>query len=399
MEATAPPLQAAGPQGHVVLLVDDEREHVRALAAILRQEFRVLTAFSGREAIGILDREPVHVILSDQRMPDMSGVEFLARAKSQQPDAVRLLCTGFTDINDAISAINDGHVFRYLTKPITATQLQATLREACERYDVYAERKQLLVQLQRKNDELERANEQLRQVSALRTNFIRVASHELRTPLTILLGLARLTSQLPGLAGGVKDKVLRIRSAAERLQHLVDQLLSMLSAERFDSEVERRPTDLGVLLKQAAEDVRPFVDLRHQALVLHVAEDLGTLHLDPEKIRDSLNHLLLNAIKFTPDRGTITLEGRLTGAEGPGVVIRISDTGVGMSPEHMKHLFEPFFTGHDVSRHASGVFEFNRQGIGLGLSVVKAFLELHGGRIRVDSLPGLGSTFEITLPK
>jgi signal transduction histidine kinase len=371
----------------VLLIVDDEEEQVRGLKALLRGEYRVLTAGSAREGLGVLERERVQLILSDQRMPDMTGAEFLALAREQQPEAVRILCTGFVDAEDAIAAINEGHVFRYVTKPVNVGELKATLKEACERYDLVEERKKLLVQLQMKNEELERANE-------LKTNFIRVASHELRTPLTILLGLARLMGMEEGVPAGVKDRVGRIRSAAERLQYLVDQLIAMLSAGRFEAELERKPADMTVLLRQAGEDVRPFVELRKQELVVEVAEGLGMMRVDPEKIRDLVNHLLLNAVKFTKDGGRVVLRGEKVGG---GVRIVVVDTGVGMSEEHLRHLFEPFYTGEDVSRHASGMYEFGRQGIGLGLSVVKAFVEMHGGRISVTSEVGVGTRVEIVL--
>lgn len=398
-------------QRHTVLLVDDEPDQIRALSVLLRRDYHVLTAPDGEHALDLLAREPVvHVVLSDQRMPDMSGVELLARARQTRPDAIRLLCTGFADARDAINAINRGHVYRYLTKPVNPDDLKAVIREACERYDLVDERRRLLAQLQRKNDELEAANAELRAAAALKTNFIRVASHELRTPLTILLGLARLAAQFPDLPNLLRDKLNRLTAAAQRLQYLVDQLISMLTLGRFDSTIDRQPCNLPLLLRQAADDVRPFVELRHQHFVTDIADDLGIHHVDVMKLRDSVNHLLLNAIKFTPDRGTITFRARRApagdapgaatthGASGGATVIEVSDTGIGMPPDHLAHLFQPFFTGHDVSRHTSGQFEFNRQGLGLGLSVVKAFIELHGGTISVRSAPNQGSTFTLTLP-
>jgi signal transduction histidine kinase len=112
-----------------------------------------------------------------------------------------------------------------------------------------------------------------------------------------------------------------------------------------------------------------------------------------------VNHLLLNANQVSPhpDGGTITLAGARA-AEGGGVTLRVSDTGAGIPPEERENLFTPFFTGLDVSKHSSGHFEHGRKGLGLGLSVVKAFVEMHGGRIDVDSEVGRGTTFTVTLP-
>jgi len=121
------------------------------------------------------------------------------------------------------------------------------------------------------------------------------------------------------------------------------------------------------------------------------------MRLDAAKIRDSLNHLLLNAIKFTPDKGTIMLQARRT-PDGRGAAIRVSDTGAGIDPVLQPHLFEPFFAGFDTAHHSSGRYEYKSKGLGLGLSVVKAFVEMHGGTITFETEADRGTTFTITLP-
>ena len=124
--------------------------------------------------------------------------------------------------------------------------------------------------------------------------------------------------------------------------------------------------------------------------------NLGSLTIEAQKIRDCVEHLLLNAIKFTPDQGMICLSAR---RKPDGIVeIKISDSGVGIEPSSLPHIFEPFFTSFDVSRHSSGQFEFGRRGLGLGLTLVKAFVEMHGGQVQATSEPGKGTTFTITLP-
>jgi signal transduction histidine kinase len=124
--------------------------------------------------------------------------------------------------------------------------------------------------------------------------------------------------------------------------------------------------------------------------------DLGFISIEEDKIRDSVFQLLLNAIKFTPDGGTIRLSERRL-ADGL-LEVQVSDTGVGIDEASLGRVFDPFFTRFDVSRHSSGVFEFDRRGLGLGLSVVKAFVEMHGGTVRVESKINQGSTFTFTLP-
>jgi signal transduction histidine kinase len=170
----------------------------------------------------------------------------------------------------------------------------------------------------------------------------------------------------------------------------------MLEAKRFDRPLEKKTTDLAGLLRQSVDDVRPFIELRKQTLDLDLPENLGSMDLDELKIRDCINHLLLNAIKFTPDAGRIALAAARI--ENGSATITVTDTGIGIDAVCQKQLFEPFFTGFDVSHHSSGQFEYGRKGIGLGLSVVKAFVEMHGGEIGVNSEVGKGTSFTITLP-
>jgi signal transduction histidine kinase len=381
---------------YCLLVVDDEPDLTQSLQDLLRRDYRVLTATRAAEGLKLLEREMVQIVMSDQRMPEMTGVEFLRRLRDLYPDTVRLLYTAFSDIKTVTEAINEGNVYRYITKPWEEDELRLVLRQAAEHYDLVAERKRLLAQLRQKNQELEEANASLVQANDLKKAFIKVASHELRTPQTIILGLADLARRMATLGPPAKDWLERIYGAAQRLNGMTDQMLKLLLADDFNRPLDRREVDLGPLLRLAAGDVATFVEWRHQHLEVDLAPDLGSLAVEPDKIRDCVTLLLLNAIKFTPDGGTIRLAARRL-ADG-GAEISVSDTGLGIDKASLDRLFDPFFTRFDVSRHSSGVFEFDRRGLGLGLTLVKAFVELHRGRIRPDSEPGRGSTFTITLP-
>jgi signal transduction histidine kinase len=382
---------------HTILVVDDEPDVVQSVQDLLRLEFRVLGTTRAVEGLKILQEHEVHIVMTDQRMPEMTGVEFLSRIRGEHPDAIRLLFTGYADMKAVVDAINQGNVYRYISKPWDSDELQALMRQAAAQYDLIVERNRLLKELQVKNEELEKANTDLKQANELKEAFIRVASHELRTPLTILYGLTELALRTPDVPEPVRDRLTSIHRACERLNRLVEQLIKMLSAGQFERQLDRRTSDLAALLNKAAQDVRPFVDQRCQELVLDLAPDLGSIEVEAGKIRDSLDNLLLNAVKFTPDGGKIQLSGRR--ALNGDAEISVRDSGVGIHPAHRAHLFTAFFTGFDVSRHSSGKFEFGRQGLGLGLSLVKAFVEMHGGKIDVTSEPGKGSTFTMTLPR
>jgi signal transduction histidine kinase len=169
----------------------------------------------------------------------------------------------------------------------------------------------------------------------------------------------------------------------------------MLQAGRFDRPLDRRPTDCAALVREAVEDIRPFGEQRRQQLTLDLAPDLGTIDVESGKVRICLDHLLINAIKFTPDGGSIAVIGR---RDGDRVRLQVRDSGIGIDAANLPHVFEPFFTEMDVSRHSSGQFEFGRRGLGLGLSLVRAFVQMHGGTVDVSSTQGQGTTFTIALP-
>jgi signal transduction histidine kinase len=382
-------------QRHTVLVVDDEIDVVASVKDLLRLDYKVLGATRAADGLAMLEREPVHVVMTDQRMPETTGVELLAKVRDTHPDAMRLLFTGYADIRAVVDAINRGSVYRYITKPWDPDELMAIIREACDRYDLLAERKELMLALQSKNTELQAANAELKRADELKSAFIRVASHELRTPLTILMGMSDLAARQGGAVEPLAGWIKRINAAGLRLKYLIDQLVAMLTAQQFERKPDLHPTDLGQLLRTAIDDVRPFAEVRRQELKLELPDQPGTIEVDEQKIRDSVNHLLLNAIKFTPDAGTITVRARR--ADGDAF-IEVSDTGMGIEAGAMQHVFDRFFTEFDVSHHSSGHFEFGKKGLGLGLSVVKAFVEMHGGTVKVNSEVGKGTTFTICLP-
>jgi signal transduction histidine kinase len=381
---------------HTILVVDDEPDVVKSVKDLLRLDYRVIGATSATEGMDVLHKEEVHVVMTDQRMPAMTGVEFLKHVRGEAPEAVRLLFTGYADIHAVIDAINQGNVYRYITKPWDPDELQALIREACERYDLMVERKQLLAEVQRKNAELEKANAELLHSNMLKSAFIQVASHELRTPLTILNGLAGLALRLPDLSPPVADLLRRIEQGGQRMQQLVDQIVSMLSSDQFERVLHREPTEVARVINDAVDDVRPFIERRGQTLALDLPSNLGSANWDGPKLRDTLNHLLLNAIKFTPDAGKISVAAARQ--QNDMVRITVNDTGCGIDQDCLPQLFEPFFTGTDVSRHSSGKFEHGRKGIGLGLSVARSFVRMHGGTIIAASEPRKGATFTIMIP-
>jgi signal transduction histidine kinase len=386
------------PKRHTLLIVDDEPDVLDSLRHLFRRQYRVLMASGGEEALKLLAENSVQIILSDQRMPGMSGDALLSRAREEYPDAIRLLFTGYADIQAVIHAVNEGGIFRYILKPWDPNELEATVRQAYEQYELLAERRRLVEELRGANDQLTEANRELEESNQLKTAFLEVASHELNTPITIVQGLSELLPLLnPSRDPKEREILAQLSQAARQLATLVSTMLKLMRANDFRQSLRLGLTPLGPLLREVCNRVRPFFEARHQELRIEVADDLGDFELDADKIRDVLLNLLTNAIKFTPDGGQIHVGARLIAPDE--AEIQVADRGIGLEPRALSHLFQPFFTEFDPSRHSSGNFEFGKRGLGLGLSLVKKFIELHGGRISVDSVLGEGTRFTVLMPR
>ncbi|NOZ87691.1 MAG: response regulator, partial [Deltaproteobacteria bacterium] len=145
-----------------LLLVDDERNILSSLRRLFRKEgYEINTAESGAEALDLLDDHEVHVIVSDYRMPNMTGVEFFGEVKKLHPDTIRVILSGYADAEAIVSAINQGEVYRFMPKPWNAEELKATIRQCFERYTLYRENKKLLDKVRRQNQELLHLNQKL----------------------------------------------------------------------------------------------------------------------------------------------------------------------------------------------------------------------------------------------
>jgi signal transduction histidine kinase len=378
-----------------LLVVDDERDVLSSIRDWLRIDYKVITFLRGADALDYLRTGQVaDVILSDQRMPEMTGVEVLRQAKAIRPETTRLLFTAYIDIRTVIDAINQGHVFRYLAKPCDPDELAVVVRQAVEHHNLIVEKSRLLAELKESNARLLEANR-------LKGAFIEVASHELNTPVTVVLGMIELwkMSQSESASPAERQWVDRIGAAAGRLARTVEKMLKLVRNREFSHAIDAEPIELEPLVRQAIDDLTPYLDLRSQAVSVSIEPNLGLLEVDASKISDVLTNLLANAVKFTPDGGTIRLEARSEPTVGDWVRVSVRDQGVGVSLDDQQHLFEPFFTGFDTLRHSSGDYQFGKRGIGLGLWLVKTFVELHGGRVEVSSTPGAGSTFSFLLPR
>jgi signal transduction histidine kinase len=378
-----------------LLVVDDEAEVLRSIHDLLRIDYHVITFERGSQALEFLRSDAtVQVILVDQRMPEMTGVEVLRQAMAIRPETTRLLFTAYSDVHTVIDAINQGHVFRFVAKPCDPELLGAVVRQGVEHHDLIVEKNRLLADLRETNAKLIEANR-------LKGAFIEVASHELNTPITVVLGIIELWKMSQGESASPVELqwVDRIGAAASRLARIVERMLKLVRNRDFSQSLDTELIDLESVARRAIEELSPYLELRRQSVIVDIEPNLGYIEADSTKIADVLINLLANAVKFTPDGGTIGLLARGEPAAPDWIRVQVTDQGMGVSPADQQHLFEPFFTGFDTLRHSSGDYQFGKRGIGLGLWLVKTFVELHGGRVEVCSTPGVGSTFAFVLPR
>ena len=377
-------------EGVKVLIVDDEQESLNLLNRTLRGMYETSLARDGREGLRSLERNPVAAVISDQRMPGMTGVEFLAEASRRCPYTQRILLTGYTEVEGIIDAINAGHVFGYLSKPWHPDDLLATLRRAVETYQLLKDKDRLLTDLQQKNEELRGLLEQTRRLEAEKIQAERwvalgklagMVAHDLRNPLTAIQCQAGLLRD-EAVAGANKDRsVHAILDQVQRMGHTIDELL--LFAKPKDARSSLRPYELSALVASLQE----AFSLRCEAKGVRLETCLeyeGTLWVCPPQFYRVLENLVKNALDAVGEGGEIVIASeRMKGEE---VVIRVVDSGSGVPDSIRGSLFEPF-----VTRDKPG-------GTGLGLAIVKKIVCEHGGRVWEAPWSLKGACFHLALP-
>ena len=248
------------------------------------------------------------------------------------------------------------------------------------------------------NQRLERAVARLEELDRLKSNFLATMSHELRTPLTSVIGYAEMMAE--GIAGPVteeqRDYLTTILGKADQLLGLITSVLDVASLETGPLALERTQCTLDEIVATEVATFAPLAEKRGISIQLTM-DDAGPVVGDRKKLRQIVSSLLSNAVKFTPDRGRVGVALR-TGPLAPGdadaktaVQLVVTDSGIGISRDQVAKIFEPFFQVDSSSTRAFG-------GTGLGLTLAKAYVEAHGGRIWVDTSPGQGSTFVATFP-
>lgn len=265
--------------------------------------------------------------------------------------------------------------------------------------------------LQQQSQELEITNRKLKYLDQAKSDFITIASHELRTPLTVLSGYSQMLMSDPGYRRDEyrKQLIAGIQQGTERLMEIVENLFDMTRIDNRALQLSLEPMFLSVLVQAITSRLSDILTARRITLDLDSSLDaLSMIEADTESIRKVFYHLVVNAIKYTPDGGTIRIWGRpLDLADtrpGSGwVEVVVSDTGIGIDPSVQELIFDKFYQTGEVASHSSGISKFKGGGPGLGLTIVRGIVEAHGGRVWVES-PGHdevhcpGSDFHVILP-
>lgn len=370
---------------YCILYVDDEPANLTAFSYCFEDEFTVLTASSGADALGLMGGHEVAVLLTDQRMPNMTGAELCMQVREAWPDTVRMVVTAYADISAAVASINSGQVSRYILKPWREDELSELLRNAVEAFHLGKLLKSLQVRLLQSEQQagahlmLSRVLHELSNpASALggNVNFIADSAQALMQMLKTGRGDAIALAQELHLAA--QDALEAYRSLEGRIDHF----------RSGDSPPPERPP--GTDLKRAAISAVGIVrtELRKRARINVTLEDVPLVAINATHAGQILVNLLMNAGEAmeegAPEQNMV--EVKLQEVDGKAV-LSVSDTGKGVPEDLLPRIFEPFVS----TKQMAG-------GHGLGLAIVKDLVEAAGGVVRVENASGKGTTFVVELP-
>jgi signal transduction histidine kinase len=382
-----------------LLVVDDEESLRITTAAILEQEgYLVDTAASGDEAIALMAGDDYDLVLTDLHMEGGDGLTVLNRIRRHAPLTISVVLTGFASVESAIAALQEG-AYDYLVKPCDIESMKHTIRRGVEhRRLMLAEQKarsdlqqlnlDLEKRIEQRTSELKQLNADLAEANRAKDVFLATLSHELRTPLTPVVGWIKL------LRSGTLDEksVSQALDAIERnawLQsRLIDDLLDTSRIATGKLHFEPKPTDLNAIVKAAVDTVRTSAAARNIELSTSLYPSSLIVMGEPVRLQQIAWNLVSNAIKFTDPGGKVTVA---TEAEGTQARVLVVDTGIGIAPEFLPHVFDRF-------RQADGSTSRRHGGLGLGLAIADALAKMHGGRLEAKSEgAGQGATFTLRL--
>lgn len=409
------PTQPLGPIK--ILYIEGDPDSRRLVQRLLEAEgFQVHVAEDGLSGLELARQVKPALILTDLNISGMTGHEVATRLKEMPetrhaPVIALTAATLATDRDRALVAGCDG----YITKPIDVDALPRIIHKflagarekvaddvKVQRLEEY--RNELVARLEKTVAELQKANTELRRMDKIKKDFAILAGHELRTPTTLIYGytsLLKMEMQQRGSADDHLNNVIdHITTATRRLNEVVDAVINISLIDSEQLELVLKPVDLTAMLQSIVQELQPIVQRRDLKLEVGDLTALPPLSADLNYLRRALTNLLDNAIKYTPDGGTISFEAR---PETEAIHLVVADTGIGIDRTEQERIFDKFHVLEDTQFHSTSRNNFLGGGFGLGLAVAYGIIRAHGGRIWVESegldaarLPG--SRFHILLP-
>ena len=378
-----------------VLLVEDNPDHaLLAKNAILNsRDRRYMVELSGsvEEAMEKVKSGPVNMIISDYNLPGKNGLEFLEWLNTQEIDIPFIMMTGMGDQKTAVKAMQEG-AYNYIVKDdVYLNVLPHVIDETFIKYLSDREKERYEREIREKNVALEKANRELKKLDQLKSDFITSVSHDIRTPLnSVQESIALILDGVVNTREEKGKKVLEIaKRSIGRLTAMINDLLDFSKLEAGKMRIHIEPCDIQVLVDEVLGSLRSLAEKKRVKLIFHPAKGFPKIACDAERMIQVLTNLVGNAIKFTPESGSVTV--RLETTANGRVNIIVSDTGIGIPKGDLGRIFERF--EQVKSANSNGI-----NGTGLGLSICKELVKLHDGEIWAESELGKGSRFIISLP-
>lgn len=360
-----------------VLIVDDEKDNLDALRRLLRNLYDVTVCESPFEALKLVQKQPFNVILSDQRMPEMTGVELLEKMKTLRPSATRILLTGYTDIESVIGAINRGNIYRYIAKPWDPEDLKITLRQANEAFLLREALDEKNRELEKTNSELKKALADLELLDRAKARFLSLVSHELNTPLTVIQSFVELLAQSKtSLAPEIQKAVASLEKASGRFSEIVGEVLTYIRLEA-DAKWNFKTIDAKALLDEIASEKRETLAKRH--LTFKVVGGANQIRADEGKLRVALAKLIDNVASRASEKSEISVEISAGGR------FKLEWKGNSIPAQ----AFAPLDFSGSVLHHGKD--------LGLSLATARLIIEGHSGEIS-SAQAGDRAVIEVKLP-
>ncbi|NEW80182.1 MAG: response regulator [Gelidibacter sp.] len=386
---------------HSLLIIDDEVEITKSLYRQFRRKYNVHIATSADEALPIMEKERIQVVLSDQRMPGMTGIDFFAKIKDKYPDALKLILTGYSDIEAVIGAINEGQIFRYLTKPWNNVELEVAINEAFEKYELITNNRRLMNQLQEANlflekkvaertKELEKSNVKLTTLNIEKNKYVGIVAHDLRNPIGLALSFSDLIiSDHLSLSQAEQLRFLKIIN--EKCSFALNLIEGFLDTSKIESgilDLNFKAYNYCKFVQECIEHNKLFAQKKSQEIIFHCECPKAMLVFDKNKMEQVLNNLISNAIKYSHSNKKIWVNIL---QKDNNIVTQVKDEGQGIPKDELESIFRVFETGTVKATN-------KEKSTGLGLAIVKKIIEVHHGSIALESTPNIGSVFTFTLP-